>query len=75
MVVPLIMLGTATKLAFAVAATHRTRAWWLPGAIAMVLGLLACLHPGTARTLGEASLALGAAAVVVARVANRSALS
>ncbi len=71
MVVPLIILGTVTKLAFAVAATCRTRGWWLPGTVAATLGAVACLHPGTTRTVGEASIALGACALGAARIASR----
>ena len=67
MVVPLILLGAATKLAFAVALTYRTRTWWLPGGYAIGLGALGCLHEGATRTLGAASVVLGVAALVAAR--------
>jgi hypothetical protein len=66
MVVPLIALGSATKLAFATAATHRTRAWWLPGSLALVVGTCAALH-ASFRPLGIISIVLGTAAVVAAR--------
>lgn len=65
MVVPLLALGSATKLAFATAATHRSRAWWLPGTIAIALGSAGTLHAGATRTLGCVSIVLGLAALAV----------
>lgn len=65
MVVPLILLGAATKLAFAVAITHRTRTWWVPGTYAVGLGTLATLHAGPTRTVGTVSVVLGALALAV----------
>jgi hypothetical protein len=67
MVVPLIILGAVTKLAFAVAATHRTRGWWCPGAAAFALGAAGSVHPGATRTVGAVSIVLGAMAIAVAR--------
>ena len=67
MVVPLIVLGTVTKLAFAVAVTYRTRTWWLPGTVAIGLGAAAASHPGFTREIGVASMVLGGSALVVAR--------
>jgi hypothetical protein len=72
MVVPLIILGTVTKLAFAVSVTYRTRWWWLPGTIATALGAAASLHPGT-RTIGHAAVMLGLVAVLLARAARAGA--
>ncbi len=69
MVVPLIILGAATKLAFAVAVTYRTRWWWLPGTVSVGLGTAAGLH-ATTRTLGQAGIMLGLIAVVLARAAR-----
>jgi hypothetical protein len=69
MVVPLIILGTVTKLAFAVAATYRTRWWWLPGTVAVAIGTPAALHDGT-RTIGQAAIMLGLVAVLLARAAR-----
>lgn len=66
MVVPLIILGSITKLAFAVAATYRTRAWWLPGTVAIALGVVAAMHHGPVRMLGAVSIALGYAALLAA---------
>ena len=66
MVVPLILLGTVTKLAFAVAVTHRTRLWWLPGTLAIGLGAAASLHPSVPKTVAEGSAMLGGCAVVIA---------
>jgi len=65
MVVPLILLGTVTKLAFAVALTHRTRLWWLPGTIAVGLGAAASLHPSVPTTVAEGSVVLGTCAVLI----------
>jgi hypothetical protein len=67
MVVPLIVLGAATKLAFAVAATYRTRWWWCAGTAALALGGASCLHDGATRTVGAVSIVLGAVAVAAAR--------
>lgn len=69
MVVPLIILGTVTKLAFAVAVTYRTRWWWLPGSVAVGLGTVAALHEGT-RTIGQAGIMLGLVSVLLARAAR-----
>lgn len=66
MVVPLIVLGSITKLSFAIAVTHRTRAWWWPGAIAAALGTAGMLAQPT-RVIGAISIVLGIAALVVAR--------
>lgn len=66
MVVPLIWLGTATKLALAVAVVYRRKTWWMPGAIATALGAIAVLHPST-RVLGAGSVALGGLAIGAAR--------
>jgi hypothetical protein len=62
MVVPLIVLGSITKLGFATAATHKTRVWWLPGILAILVGALATLAAPT-RSLGEISLVLGVIAL------------
>ena len=67
MVVPLILLGTFTKLAFAVAITHRTWLWWLPGALAIAGGALATLHPAWS-DVGEGCVVLGSCALVAARL-------
>jgi hypothetical protein len=75
MVVPLILLGTVTKLAFAVALTHRTRLWWLPGTLAIGLGALASLHPSVPTTVAEGSAMLGGCAVVIAYLAGATARS
>ncbi|HUJ60232.1 MAG TPA: hypothetical protein VLX92_17115 [Kofleriaceae bacterium] len=77
MVVSLVVLGTLTKLAFAVIATHHTRAWWLPGAVAIALGAVACAHYAPARAVGAVAIVLGALAIAVAcrlrsRVASRA---
>jgi hypothetical protein len=69
MVVPLIILGTVTKLAFAVAVTYRTRWWWLPGTVSVALGTAASLHDGT-HTIGHAGVMLGLVAVLLARAAR-----
>ena len=69
MVVPLIILGAATKLAIAVAATYRTRWWWAPGTVSVGVGTAAALHEGT-RTLGQAGIMLGLVAVLLARAAR-----
>ena len=66
MVVPLIWLGTATKLALALAVVYRRRTWWVPGAIALFLGALAALHPPT-HVLGLGSMVLGASAIAITR--------
>ena len=71
MVVPLIVLGAATKLAFAVAATHRTRGWWCPGAAAVALGAAGALHPDVTRTVGTVSIVLGVVALAAARWLRR----
>ena len=71
MVVPLIILGSLTKLAFAVAATYRTRAWWLPGTTALTLGWIAALHCGPTRVLGAVSIVLGYTALLVAHSLRR----
>jgi hypothetical protein len=75
MVVPLLLLGSVTKLAFAVAATHRTRAWWLPGAVAIALGALGALHPGATRTVGTISVLAGTAAIIAAGTLRQRALA
>jgi urea transporter len=67
MVVIVIMLGTATKLAVAVGLTHRTRTWWMPGSAAMAGGAASMFVPILPRTVGAAALGLGAVALVVAR--------
>jgi hypothetical protein len=69
MVVPLIILGTVTKLAFAVAMTYRTRWWWAPGAVAVGLGTAASFHERT-QTIGHASVMLGLVAVLLAGAAR-----
>ena len=69
MVVPLIILGVATKLAFAVAVTYRTRLWWVPGAVSAGIGTLAALHEPT-RTIGQAGIMMGLVAVLLARAAR-----
>jgi len=69
MVVPLIILGTATKLAFAVAVTYRTRWWWSPGVAAVGLGTAASFHDST-QAIGHASVMLGLVAVLLARAAR-----
>jgi len=65
MFVPLIVLGSITKLAFAIAVTYRTRGWWLPGGVAIALGSAATLAPPT-RTVGAISIVLGSVAIFVA---------
>jgi hypothetical protein len=67
MVVPLILLGAATKLAFALALTHRTQAWWLPGGTTIAVGGAVALHDPT-RALGLGTLALGVNALAIARL-------
>jgi hypothetical protein len=67
MVVPLVLLGTVTKLAIAIAATHRSRWWWLPGVAAMGMGIIEASLP-IPRTIAEGSMVLGACAVVIARL-------
>jgi hypothetical protein len=69
MVVPLIILGTLTKLAFAVTVTYRTRWWWVPGSVAVALGAAASCHDVT-RTIGHAAVMLGLIAVLLARAAR-----
>jgi len=69
MVVPLIILGAATKLAFAIAVTYRTRLWWVPGTVSAGVGTAAALHEST-RTLGQAGIMLGLVAVLLARAAR-----
>jgi hypothetical protein len=68
MVVPLILLGTVTKLSIAIAATHRTRWWWLPGVLAMGMGGVEAAIPQVPRAVGEGSMVIGACAVVIARL-------
>jgi hypothetical protein len=75
MVVPLILLGTFTKLAFAVAVTHRTRLWWLPGAVAMGLGAAVTWTERVPRTAGEGAVVLGSCALVVSYLAGVTARS
>jgi hypothetical protein len=72
MVVPLILLGTVTKLAFAVALTHRTRLWWLPGALAMGLGAAATYCDRIPPVAGEGVIVLGGCAVVIAAISGRA---
>lgn len=72
MVVPLLILGTLTKLSFAVAATYRTRWWWIPGFAAAALGALASLHAEPMATAGRAAIMLGLGAILIARAARRS---
>ena len=72
MVVPLIFLGTVTKLAFAVAVTYRTRLWWLPGVIAMLLGIGTTVSGRLSPEIGEMSMVLGLVALVVAFTARSS---
>lgn len=67
MVVPLVLLGTVTKLAITIAATYRTRWWWLPGVAAMGMGVFEATLP-IPRTIAEGSMVLGACAVVIARL-------
>ncbi|MEO8843626.1 MAG: hypothetical protein ABI591_16580 [Kofleriaceae bacterium] len=67
MVVPLVLLGTLTKLSIAIAAIYRTRWWWLPGVAAMGMGVVEATLP-IPRTIGEGSMVLGACAVVIARL-------
>ncbi len=67
MVVPLILLGAATKLAFALVLTYKTPAWWLPGASAVALGGAVAFHDPT-RTLGLGSVVLGVNALAIARM-------
>ena len=71
MVVPLIILGSLTKLAFAVAVTYRTRAWWVPGTTAITLGVVAAMHSGPIRMIGAVSIALGYAALLAAHALRR----
>jgi hypothetical protein len=68
MVVPLILLGTATKLAFAVAVTHRTRWWWVPGLVAMGLGAGAVWTDRVPEIAGEGAVVLGGCALVLGGV-------
>jgi hypothetical protein len=68
MVVPLVLLGTVTKLGIAIAATHRTRWWWLPGVAAMGMGCVEASLPNIPRVIGEGSMVIGACAVVIARL-------
>lgn len=70
MVVLLIILGTATKLALAVAATYRTPLWWTPGAVSVALGALASTHDGRVAVVGHAAVMLGLFAVLLARAAR-----
>ncbi len=70
MVVPLILLGTVTKLAFAVAVTHRTRFWWLPGALAMVLGAIATHVDRVPATAAEGAVVFGVCALLVGYLAG-----
>jgi hypothetical protein len=69
MVVPLIILGAAIKLAIAVAATYRTRFWWVPGTVSVGVGTAVGLHDST-RTIGQAGIMLGLVAVLLARAAR-----
>ncbi len=68
MVVPLILIGTVTKLAIVIAATHRTRLWWAPGVLAIGAGLGESMLPVVPSTVGESTVMLGACALVVARL-------
>jgi hypothetical protein len=68
MVVPLLLLGTVTKLAIAIAATHRTRLWWIPGVLAIGAGVGESLLPHVPREVGEGTVMLGACAVVISRL-------
>jgi hypothetical protein len=68
MVVPLILLGTVTKLSIAIAATHRTRWWWLPGVLAMGMGGVEASIPDVPRAIGEGSVVIGACGLVIARL-------
>jgi hypothetical protein len=73
MVVPLIILGTTTKLAFATAVSYRTRAWWLPGLVAIGVGTAAAAAMvDDFQTAGFASIVLGAASIACARWLRRS---
>jgi hypothetical protein len=65
--VVLVMLGTAGKLAVAVAVSYRTRTWWLPGAAAIGGGAASFALPIFPRVVGVSAIGLGAAALVVAR--------
>ena len=65
--VVLVMLGTAGKLAVAVAVSYRTRSWWLPGAAAIAGGAASFALPIFPRVVGASAIGLGAAALVVAR--------
>ena len=70
MVVLLILLGVVTKLLFAVAVTHRTRLWWLPGTLAMGLGAAASLTDRVPAVVGEGAVVLGGCALVIAYLAG-----
>jgi hypothetical protein len=65
--VVIVLLGTAAKLAVVVGLTHRTRTWWLPGSAAMAGGAASMFVPLFPRAVGAAALGLGAVALVVAR--------
>jgi hypothetical protein len=66
MVVFWLALGTATKLAFAVAVMYRTPWWWLPGTLAMSLGAVLAVLQTPLRAAGDVALVLGIVAILVA---------
>lgn len=69
MVVPLILLGTFTKLAIACCATRRTRLWWLPGLTAVAIGIATVLvfPAGSPHAAGLGSIVLGGLALAATR--------
>jgi hypothetical protein len=73
MVVPLIVLGIFAKLALAATIAHRTRLWWLPGAMAIAVGAgsLVVVPGHTMHVAAAGSIVLGACALAIGRFVRR----
>lgn len=74
MVVPLLLLGTFAKLGIAATVAHRTRLWWMPGAVAIAVGAgsVVLLHGDTLKTAGAGSVVMGTLALVVGAALRRA---